>query len=62
MNEIYNLKHNKEFFIQRNQEILNELTVKSKKYAIEKDPIKEIMNKLSNFYQFIKENIVIFQK
>lgn len=59
LNEIYNIRHTKEIFSQKNDEILKEITkklIKNEKNTL--DPIQEIRNQVSNFYQFIKDNIV----
>jgi uncharacterized protein YeeX (DUF496 family) len=60
------LHQGKDFFIEKNKEILNEIKQKSKVLSESQekknvDPMKEILNKISNFYQFIKNNIVNFE-
>lgn len=58
---MYNLHQGREFFVEKNKEILDQLQKKLKpneKSNKNIDPMKEILGKIPNFYKFIKENIV----
>ena len=58
---MYNLHQGREFFVEKNKEILEQLQKKLKpneKSNKNIDPMKEILGKIPNFYKFIKENIV----